>query len=967
MTLPDQVVELVDRFRRARETYESDAYSEASVRQEFIDPLFRALGWDVGNLLGWADQNKEVLVEPYVDVEGRHRNADYAFRVGPQEKFFVEAKRPSTVLRIDPAPALQIRSYGWNAGLPLSVLTNFGEFAVYDTAVKPQSNDRASVARLEYFTFEEFNDRWDWMQSLFGRDSVWRGSLEEFSKKRATRRGTEPVGTALLLEIERWRHELAREIANKNPDLSVNHLNSAVQTTIDRVMFLRICEDRDLEPYGSLLGATKTKDVYGDLLRLFRRADARYNSGLFHFDREPGRPSDPDTLTPDLKIGNQVLQNLLLDLYPPSPFNFRVIRIDVLGMVYEQFLGEVIKIGSARKIIVEPKPEVKKAGGVVYTPESVVRYIIDKTLTPALTERNLGTVTGRLGGKRAHPLRVLDPACGSGSFLIAVYQGFLDWYLAEYLKEPDTYVKGRSPAIRPTGPGNWQLTTSERKRILLEHIYGVDIDAQAVEVTKLSLLLKCLEGETEATIAQQMTFFQSRALPDLDQNIRCGNSLIGIDYAGYEPEITTDPHRMQIVNMFDWESEFEEVFSGPEPGFDIVLGNPPYVLLQDEFRDDHQLEYFRERYGVAAYKLDTYHLFIEKSLQLTRDGGWFSMITPSNYLTNNHLVELRSLLLDHSAVESITIIDGSVFPRRSVDCAVIVARPKRTSDLPFQVLHASPGPHHTLDLTSEGRVDPLIARETEGVLFTGTAEPELASALQAIALAPLTLGEVARVHFGKQLRDRKKYVEDVVEVSDSALPSDEYVRCLTGRDISRWSVRWGGNALLDEEIARRGGCWDPEIQNAKNKILTRQIGAYPIWGLDSNGYQCLNTIFMVVVQDLRYDPLFLLGLLNASPLRAYWLDRFYDQRTTFPKIKGTYLKRLPLPLPPDAELQQGVTEIARELIRLTGELEDAKTASERELLERGVAGQELALDVRIAGLYGLSKDQLKVIQGVAKR
>lgn len=960
---PDEVLELVDRYKHGRETFESSAYVEASVRQEFIDPFFRALGWDVGNQQGWADQNKEVVVEPYLDIDGHHKNPDYAFRVGPQPQFFVEAKRPGLSLRIDPDPAKQIRTYGWNAGMPACGLTNFGEFVVYNTSVKPATEDKVTTARVRYISFLEYDENWEWLSSLFGHDAVWRGSLQEFAKAQPSRRGTEPVDVAILGEIERWRQTLATELARKNPELSAADLNAAVQITIDRILFLRICEDRNVQPYGDLRGAAKTKDVYGELLRLFRLADARYNSGLFHFAQESGRSSGVDALTPNLNIGNRALAGLIRDLYPPtSPFDFRFIGVEVLGHVYEQFLGKVIELTPDHKICIEEKPEVKKAGGVVYTPQSAVNYIIDATVGQALASQSLGIVNGRLGGKRAHPLRVLDPACGSGSFLMTVYQRLLDWYLEQYSADPDQHLKGRNPALRPFGTNSWQLTTPERKRILLDHIFGVDIDSQAVEVTKLSLLLKCLEGETEATITQQMTFLQERALPDLENNIRCGNSLIATDYTATDPTVTVDASRMDRVNMFDWGSEFPGVFSVEEPGFDVVLGNPPYVLLQDEFRDDLQLSYFRDHYAVAAYKLDTYHLFLERSLELTRAGGWMSMITPSNYLTNNNLAALRRLLLETSAVESVTVIDGSVFPTRSVDCAIVTTRPKSTTSEPVEMLHATPTPLGTLELTSQGSIDPERVLATPESLFTGTAGSEVVAAFDVLQGHGVTLGDVARVHFGKQLRNRKVFTSDVVDgfATTEDIPSG-YAPCYTGRDVNRWLVEWSGIALLDDDLARMGGCWDPEIQEAKDKLITRQIGRYPDWGIDPEGYQCLNTVFMVKTNGDDFDPFVLLGILNSSPLRAFWLDRFYDQRGTFPKIKGAYLKQLPLPPVPSAEVAAEITTTVSELMRLTSAIPDA-SGIELERLERGLVGQERELDRRVGKLYGLSDDQMAVLQ-----
>lgn len=257
-------------------------------------------------------------------------------------------------------------------------------------------------------------------------------------------------------------------------------------------------------------------------------ADRRYNSGLFHLIKQHPKDSEVDEVTPALKISDGVLKPIINGLYyPDSPYEFSEMPADVLGQVYERFLGKVITL-KAGVADIELKPEVKKAGGVFYTPSYIVRYLVDSTVGADLAGSQVNDISGK--GKRASaPYRVVDPACGSGSFLIEVYQKLLDWYLVQYVAAEKTYSKGKNATIYKSA-GNWKLRIAERKRILLDHVYGVDIDSQAVEVTKLSLLLKVLEGENSDAIAQQMDLFKDRVLPDLGNNIQCGNSLIGDEY-----------------------------------------------------------------------------------------------------------------------------------------------------------------------------------------------------------------------------------------------------------------------------------------------------------------------------------------------------------------------------------------------------------------------------------------------------
>src|SRR3990167_3544601 len=497
MTPPKDLSRLVDTFNRNIEAYKSGHYNEAQVRKEFIDPFFKLLGWDIDNEQGLAEAYKDVIHEDAIKVGGAAKAPDYCFRIGGTRKFFLEAKKPSVNLIDDISPAFQLRRYAWSARLPLSILTDFEELAVYDCRVKPVKTDKASTARTIYINYTEYSDRWDEIASIFSREAVLKGFFDKYAESHKAKKGTAGVDEAFLEEVESWRDTLARNIALRNPRLTQRELNFAVQMTIDRIIFLRICEDRGIEDYGRLQKLCDNTQVYRELCKIFREADARYNSGIFHFQKEKDRPTPPDELTLNLKIYEDVLKDIFKGLYyPESPYEFSVLPADILGQVYEQFLGKVIRLISGHRAIVEYKPEVKKAGGVYYTPTYIVDYIVKNTVGKLLE----GKKPGPRGG--VSKLKILDPACGSGSFLIGAYQYLLDWHRDRYVEDgPKKYRN----VLHVQGPGGeWRLTTAERKRILLNNIYGVDIDPQAVEVTKLSLLLKVLEGESGETLNRQI-------------------------------------------------------------------------------------------------------------------------------------------------------------------------------------------------------------------------------------------------------------------------------------------------------------------------------------------------------------------------------------------------------------------------------------------------------------------------------
>ena len=578
------------------------------------------------NKKSYSERFKEVLHEASVEVEGKAKAADYAFRAGDKTMFFVEAKKPSVNIGENPEPAFQLRRYGWSAKLPVSLLTDFEQLAVYECRSKPAKTDKASFGRIKLYHYSEYIDKWDEIAAVFSWDAVLQGAFEQFAERSKGKKGTAQVDDPFLDEIERWRDMLARVIALRNPSIrNERDLNYAVQLTIDRIIFLRIGKDRGIEPEGQLqsignpaaIGRGNGQQVYAELVALFRRADMRYNSGLFHFTDEKNQSSDPDTLTLDLQIDDKVLKDILRNLYyPESPYVFTYLSADILGQVYEQFLGKVIRLTAGHQAKVEEKPEVRKAGGVYYTPTYIVKYIVENTVGKL--------VDGKTPGQVAN-LKVVDPACGSGSFLLGAYQYLLDWHLDWYThNNPEKWARGKEPALAPSalsgtspksapnsgpeafspadlgeagrGSGNWRLTTAEKKRILLNNIHGVDIDAQAVEVTKLSLLLKVLEGESG-----QLSLGFERVLPDLGENIKCGNSLIGPEY--YEGQQLGlglfDEEEQYRVNAFDWKQEFGQVFV--QGGFDAVIGNPPYIRIQamKEFAPT-DVEYYNYRYRVAG-------------------------------------------------------------------------------------------------------------------------------------------------------------------------------------------------------------------------------------------------------------------------------------------------------------------------------------------------------------------------------
>lgn len=936
---PQKILELIDRFERNIESYRHQAYNETQVRQEFINPFFEALGWDITNRVGYAEAYKDVIHEDAIKIGSATKAPDYCFRIGGVRKFFLEAKKPFISVKDDANPAYQLRRYAWSAKLPLSILTDFEEFAIYDCRIRPRPADKSSVGRILYLTYQEYAARWEEIASVISKEAVLQGSFDKFVTGKG-RRGTSEVDAEFLTEIEGWRDALARNIALRNPRLTVRELNFAVQRTIDRIIFLRMCEDRGIEIYGQLMGLLNGENIYDRLQYIYRLADDRYNSGLFHFKAEKGRREEPDELTLRLKVDDKVLKEIIRHLYyPESPYEFSVLSADILGNVYEQFLGKVIRLTAGHRAVVEEKPEVKKAGGVYYTPAYIVDYIV----------RN--TVGKRCEGKtpkQIAKLRILDPACGSGSFLIGAYTYLLNYHRDWYLKDG---VEKHTKEIYQGAGGQWHLTTQEKRRVLLNNIHGVDIDSQAVEVTKLSLLLKVLEGENQDSLSRQLKMWRERALPDLGNNIKCGNSLIGSDY--YEGRQVTmfDNEEIRLVNAFDWETEYPEIMNGG--GFDVVIGNPPYAYRNAT--EDMVRPYYVSRYKSAEGNFDLYKFFIERGLALIRKDGYIGLIVSATFLIQPSFEKLRFLLIQ-STIERLSPLGPRAFVNATVDTTIIIIQRKLPGDNHTVIIQA---PQQPTDLPSAPEYGIKQSRfvSNDGYIFdyrlTDTGSKIVARLFK--NFPNLETG----FEFGVGINTG--FIRN--ELVAKSKIDERYHPMVAGDGISRYgpvqSDEW---IMYDKEFVQKRGKLGRSLPaehllssekilvvRTRNLSLPRRIVAT----LDRSRAYNLNRLSNIVVRP-GYNLTGLLGVLNSQLFNWFYSTHYYDY-----EIKPVYLRASPL-----AETNNPVLVNAVErMLDLHKRLEAAKTPSDKTKLQRQIDITDHQIDKLVYKLYSLAEEEIAIIEG----
>jgi len=1023
MPAPQSILELVDRFTEHFSDYKK-SYNETQLRRDFLDPFFTALGWDVDNSAGHREKNRDVIHEDQIRIEGKLKAPDYCFRIGGKRKFFLEAKKPSVNIKEDISAAYQLRRYAWSAKLPLSILSDFEEFSIYDTRIKPISTDPASTARIFYCRFDQYDENWEEISSVFSREAVWEGSFDKFAAEDKSKRGTAEVDADFLTTIEGWRTELARNLALRNPELTQRELNFAVQRTIDRVIFLRICEDRGIEDYGKLQRAINTAKVYAELMKVFHEADDRYNSGLFHFRAEDGREDEADMLTPNLVIDDKLLKEIVQSLYQPKcPYEFSVFDADILGQVYEQFLGKVIRLTPGHRAKVEDKPEVKKAGGVYYTPTFIVDYIVRQTVGPLVEGKT---------PQRIAKLQVLDPACGSGSFLIGAYQFLLDWYHQYYTtNNPKKYAKGKNPKLAAVTGGDWALTTSERKRILLDHIHGVDIDSQAVEVTKLSLLLKVLESEGD--LVQMSLGLFDRVLPNLGNNIKCGNSLIGSDFYN-QPELSgLGDEELFRINVFDWSGEdgFPDIMN--DGGFDVVIGNPPYLRIQGlQENYANQIEYFIKHFETASKRFDFYMLFIEKCYHLLNRKGKLGFICPHKFTTADYASSLRGFLSKNRAIERfISFGHNLVFAKASTYTGILLLSRRATGSLLFAKtpeIRSDQLPALLEQFSSEAEFRELdwkgLGQEPWRLTEGGGLLQKLADGRRTIsdAFAEVLVGVqsgIDEVHVMQHVADGSNGLLQLRSERDDAvitIESDAVKPFLLGTDVGRYDqvnpTSWcvypyqyesGRTRILEEavlskefplayqylkkhqtyltDIRRRQktnpiywySCHRSRDMSVfeRERIVSPEISKGCNFTLAPGGvYHNTQVYSYVPNEDRKENVHYWLGLLNSRVLWWYLTQTGTVLRGGYFRFKTNYLRPFPIPeINPKSKSDQAVHDrivaLVEKILILHQQRKAANTPQEQIALDRQIAATDKQIDTQVYSLYGLTDDEIKIVEGDA--
>ena len=646
----DRLLKLVEAYQEHFKQYNRPDYNETEVRNDFVNPFFEILGWDVQNKKNLPQHLREVKHEASVFVEENGKQVkkkpDYEFHVGSTPYFFLETKKPNVDIMTSKEAAFQTRRYGWNGNLEISVLSNFTDLVIYDTSVRPEENDKPSVAQVAHFHFTEYVDKFDEISRLLSYETVISGDFEKTFANISSSLKKEPFDKYFLSQIKKWRLVLSKDIIKHNSIVKQGTLNIFVQKLINRIVFLRICEDRELEKYESL----KNIGTYAELKRVFVAADKKYDSGLFELIEAE-----------QFEISDSILVDIFKELYyPNSCYEFSIVDPFIIGQIYELFLEEEIVIKDGI-VVAERKPEIVDSQGVVNTPKNIADIIVKTTLAPLFSDEKF---------TEWDSYRIADICCGSGNFLLSAYEFIINRYIEYYMKNSLDMAIQKGLLISDVG-NNFKLSYEKKREILRNNIWGVDIDILAVEVAKFSLLIKLIE---DSSLYEMESFAKNnncRILPSLDNNIKNGNSLVDEKYIEFNSNILNDPEMVEKIKIFNWENEF----AGEK--FDAIVGNPPYIRVQNMVHfSENEYEYYK---SAKSDLLDKYFLFMEKGLQLLKPKGKMGYIIPHKFMLIKSGTSLRKLLSEKKYVKQIIHFGTEqVFKGRSTyTCLLFIEKNER--------------------------------------------------------------------------------------------------------------------------------------------------------------------------------------------------------------------------------------------------------------------------------------------------
>lgn len=839
----EKIKNLVAKYETEKAAGKIAKYSEEETKRGFIEPLFEALGWDFSS-------KQEITLEEQISGD----RVDYGFYLNGRIKFYLEAKKIAVDLHREDYAKQAIR-YSWNKGVNWAVLTDFESVIVFN-ALSPEK----TLAGKRYFEipYTEYLERFDQLW-LLSKEAILAGELDKEAEKHGKKLQKVSVTEKLAEDLNRCRKLLTEAFTTWNKGVPADLIDEGVQKLLDRLIFIRVAEDRKIEPptLTPLLhqwksgGQSGKTSPYQAMVQKFRELDKIYDSNLFS--------PHPFEQWEEFSGATEAVIEILYGDKNYFEYDFSAIPADVLGAVYENYLG--YKLEQSKKDLDLSKDKRKrKEQGIYYTPRFIVDYIVQNALGPVLDKcKSINDLK---------KIKVLDPACGSGSFLVAAMNFLIKKY-EEFGATADGFLK---------------------IQVLQNNIYGVDLDQQAVELARLNLLLNTFDAQTK--------------LPSLSSNIKNGNSLI----SGTDEELEKYfGKNYRDKKPFNWQEEFPEVFK--QGGFDVIIGNPPYVGARELGLSDKT--FFESSYVTAKEQYDLYILFIEKSLNLLKASGYLSFIVPNKFLITRYGMELRKLILETSTLVAFQdYSDANVFPDASVYPVVIVLDKVKSPQLKIT------DDYNLLDTFGFAKQNSVISKIE-------------------------SIREVVKIKVWRP-----------IAASSNVIDGNHVV--ISNREVSRYCFETKNKGSLNKVR---------DIDFSKNKIIMKKLCYNLEASLDEFGYYPINTTYCIKLENA--DNKYILGLLN-SKLLTYYVRQKYSEtalRGGFIELRVFQIEKLPL-IDALKNEQNKIASLVEKMLSLNKEFKASTENSDQwQKLKDEIAKTDKKIDEEVYKLYGLTEEEIGVVEG----
>lgn len=890
----EKIKKLIEKYERLKKARQIRNYDEANTRKDFIMPLFKVLGWDVYN--EFTDRE---VVEEETAVKGR---VDYSFCINNIPQFLLEAK--ALKVNLDKIEwAKQAVTYGWNKGISWVVLTDFESLKLFNSewlVETPHPN-------LE-FTYNEFLRRLDDLWFL-SRESIEKGELDKQAEKWGIKAKRLKVSEKLAEDLLKWRELLRKYFSQYNPQVSDEDIDESVQRVLDRLIFIRVCENRHLEP-PTLWPALQTwvthhrkPDNFIQALRpIFKDFDEKYNSTLFL-----------EHLCEKLDTEGTPFEQIINDLYANKErgvkYNFSAIPADVLGTIYEQYLGYIQEKGVVNGVK-------RKRQGIYYTPEFIVDYIVQNTLGVDLKERTL---------RGAENIKVLDLACGSGSFLIKAFDA-----LEKYLKEEKAQEK--------SGP----IAAFRKYNILRNNIYGVDLDPQAIEITRLNLLLRAL--------------VPNHKLPLLSDNTKVGNSLV----SGATQELKKYfGKNWREKRPFNWQEEFLEVFG--HGGFDVIIGNPPYVRV--DILSEDEKSFWKDIFESTKGKYDLYYLFIENALRLLKSGGKLGFIVPNKFCAASSAKRLREIIFNSSSFCTIVSVSNlEVF--------------KDAANYPLILLLTKGKPLAKIGVSAARDLESFLA----GKMSSYALNREDLSYLP-LGVIPINIDQQQydlTIKLTKQSDNFSQYVRisEALRIPESfeSTEADDF-EVLKQYQFDRYTPIKRGSYISKTNLGKVTGFKSNRFLNSlKEKIVIAEDALRITSTLDNKGRIPQGGVYFAVLVNNRIPIKVLLALLNSRLLSFVYKCLFGGMHMGggYLRYRTEFLEQLPMPKidllnnPLKLKYKALIDSVDR-MIELHEDLQKcAKDSDGYRVIQTEIEKVDKQIDQLVYKLYGLTPEEIQSVENLTK-